>query len=763
MTTQVQFELRRDTAANWSTNNPILLPGEPGFDYTNNQLRIGDGINPWNDLNQVDVKSNEAIAIGRGAGSTQGSGSISIGTSSGFNQNNGCVAIGDSAGKSQDLGCVAIGRLAGEIQGIGSIAIGASSGGSQGIGGIAIGNGAGYQQPDSSVAIGSSAGTNQGTQSVALGENAAMFSSSNQSVSVGYRAGWTGQADSAVSIGFEAGYEYQGINSIAIGFQAGNEYQGINSIAIGNLAGVSGQANYTTIINASSEELNGVPGQTGCFYVAPIRQDNLVSLALAYNTATNEIVTSSTITGGGMGPTGPTGYTGYTGYTGVTGASGYTGATGYTGYTGESGPTGATGWTGPTGPTGYTGYTGESGPTGATGWTGPTGPTGASPPTGNTLTVDAVYGDDTLGAASRYVNHFKTISAALALAVSGEQVLIHAGVYNETLNIPAGVALRGASSLSVVVQQLGVVASTTLVTLNNLSRIEDVTMTLTSPANVNLVGISLATTTDVINGKIRTCVLNVTSTATGAGNIYGVQSSSTSLTSATFTSASTFRACTINVSGTGTGSVRGILVDGPNRVTIRDVIVYASGTGTNIIGVETTSNTNQGSFIELKTSTIFGTTSDIKRTLGNILLNATDLSNANASTLGFSMNTQTTNIFYSITGSIGNGTHYLLPGTSLYSNLNTVVFGAQFAQRGIAYEMKFAASAALAGADSFILTLYKNTVGTPIATLTLNSANQSVLVNNFSTTFSSSDSLIVEMISSGSIGNNPITGAIAIY
>ena len=142
---------------------------------------------------------------------------------------------------------------------------------------------------------------------------------------------------------------------------------------------------------------------------------------------------------------------------------------------------------------------------------------------------------------------------------------------------------------------------------------------------------------------------------------------------------------------------------------------------------------------------------------------ATDLSNANASTLGFSMNTQTTNIFYSIIGSIGNATHYLLPGTSTYANLLSTVFGTQFAQRGIVYEMKFAAGSPLAGGDSFVLNLYKNTVGTPIATLTLNSANQSVLVNNFSETFSSSDSLIVQMITSGTIGNNSITGTVSIY
>ena len=93
----------------------------------------------------------------------------------------------------------------------------------------------------------------------------------------------------------------------------------------------------------------------------------------------------------GTGPTGwtgVTGYTGYTGYTGPTGVTGWTGVTGYTGYTGYTGPTGVTGYTGPTGYTGYTGPTGVTGPTGWTGHTGPTGggtgPTGFTGPTGVT-------------------------------------------------------------------------------------------------------------------------------------------------------------------------------------------------------------------------------------------------------------------------------------------------------------------------------------------------------------------------------------------
>ena len=47
--------LRRDTAANWSVTSPnpiILAEGEPGFDTTNQILKIGDGVTAWNDLAQ---------------------------------------------------------------------------------------------------------------------------------------------------------------------------------------------------------------------------------------------------------------------------------------------------------------------------------------------------------------------------------------------------------------------------------------------------------------------------------------------------------------------------------------------------------------------------------------------------------------------------------------------------------------------------------------------------------------------------------------
>ena len=53
-TNQIQF--RRGTATQWSTTNPVLASGEPGFDTTNNLFRLGDGTTAWNNL--INVGSN---------------------------------------------------------------------------------------------------------------------------------------------------------------------------------------------------------------------------------------------------------------------------------------------------------------------------------------------------------------------------------------------------------------------------------------------------------------------------------------------------------------------------------------------------------------------------------------------------------------------------------------------------------------------------------------------------------------------------------
>lgn len=45
-----RMQFRRDTAANWTAYNPILLEGELGFELDTDQYKLGDGIHNWNNL-----------------------------------------------------------------------------------------------------------------------------------------------------------------------------------------------------------------------------------------------------------------------------------------------------------------------------------------------------------------------------------------------------------------------------------------------------------------------------------------------------------------------------------------------------------------------------------------------------------------------------------------------------------------------------------------------------------------------------------------
>ena len=46
----VQIQLRRDTAANWTANNPVLKDSEPGRETDTGKLKFGDGVTAWNSL-----------------------------------------------------------------------------------------------------------------------------------------------------------------------------------------------------------------------------------------------------------------------------------------------------------------------------------------------------------------------------------------------------------------------------------------------------------------------------------------------------------------------------------------------------------------------------------------------------------------------------------------------------------------------------------------------------------------------------------------
>lgn len=55
MATKIQ--LRRDTAANWTRNNPVLAVGEPGLETDTGIVKYGDGSTAWNSLPYANLNS----------------------------------------------------------------------------------------------------------------------------------------------------------------------------------------------------------------------------------------------------------------------------------------------------------------------------------------------------------------------------------------------------------------------------------------------------------------------------------------------------------------------------------------------------------------------------------------------------------------------------------------------------------------------------------------------------------------------------------
>lgn len=59
MTTRIR--LRRDTAANWTSANSVLLDSEPGYETDTGKVKIGDGSTTWANLQYFDDRLNQAI------------------------------------------------------------------------------------------------------------------------------------------------------------------------------------------------------------------------------------------------------------------------------------------------------------------------------------------------------------------------------------------------------------------------------------------------------------------------------------------------------------------------------------------------------------------------------------------------------------------------------------------------------------------------------------------------------------------------------
>ena len=63
----IQFQIRHDFAANWTSVNPVLALGEMGIEVDTNKFKFGDGSTPWNGLPYVggtDINVTTGTAVG---------------------------------------------------------------------------------------------------------------------------------------------------------------------------------------------------------------------------------------------------------------------------------------------------------------------------------------------------------------------------------------------------------------------------------------------------------------------------------------------------------------------------------------------------------------------------------------------------------------------------------------------------------------------------------------------------------------------------
>ena len=245
---------------------------------------------------------------------------------------------------------------------------------------------------------------------------------------------------------------------------------------------------------------------------------------------------------------------------------------------------------------------------------------------------------------------------------------------------------------------VGVTTNTTLITMGENCRVEDLTLSLTSTGHYTLVGVLFGGTSSV-TAKLRTCVVNVnnsTASTAGTSNVYGVLSNGTGTLGASTFSFNCIKGSTINVYSNGGGNKRGIVINTSNILTTRDLNVYVAAptdptSAGSYVGVETADPANTGS-VQLRSTTV-GTTppsyvaspgaiqlytaSDILQTNPTVVLNPTylaspgiqigpgvDLVSKTAGGLPFSNYTYPTTVYWGLKGTVSTGTSgFMWPGT----------------------------------------------------------------------------------------------------
>jgi hypothetical protein len=325
----------------------------------------------------------------------------------------------------------------------------------------------------------------------------------------------------------------------------------------------------------------------------------------------------------------------------------------------------------------------------------------AVPHMGNVVLVDQINGNDATGAVNalpfQTVNAAMTYLATLVLPAGGVTVWIMPGTYALTsgITIPATCAMRGLNTQTTRISWDASVpgGTATLLTMGNDTRLEDLTLTLSSTnATTNLVGVTLpGTASDT--AKLRTMVLNVNNAGVATGsttNVYGILSPGASALNPADFALNFTRGCTVNVLSNGGGNKRAILVNGANTLSLRDTNFYVSAptdplsTGS-YVGAETNDNLAQAAFrscsISGPTSAGGYTGSDVLQTLpvardtyGISIGPGTDLIHRTTGGTPFALTTTPAILAYSINATLAAAPRYLWPGVLSSGGDATEVF-----------------------------------------------------------------------------------------
>lgn len=401
----------------------------------------------------------------------------------------------------------------------------------------------------------------------------------------------------------------------------------------------------------------------------------------------------------------------------------------------------------------------------------------ALPRLGNTLVVDAVNGNNATASVNGFP--FATPEAAISYinthALTGVTIWILPGTYalSAGITIPDTCSIRGLSTQTCKLTLAGSNpgGTVTMLTMGANTRVEDVSLTLTSSnATTNLVGVALPGTTSN-SSKLRTAVLTVDNSGLAVGtstNVYGILDNGTgSIGPATFSFNYT-RGVTINVYSNGGGSKRGVIVTSANDITFRDTNVYvaapvdSTSTGS-YVGVETT---DPGCGVQFRTSSISGpstagsyTGSDILQTspgTGNIangiqLGPGCDLVNKTAGGKPFTTYVTPTTLVYSLRGNIAAATRYLWQGVQTTDDSTQVFY--RFQQKAIVQGMSFNMRTAPGVGHSVTVTVLKSTTGNvgsgaaTAMTATASGASKSATQYTVSVDFAQGEYLAVQISS----------------